>query len=299
MSETIGFVGLGGMGLPMAANLLRAGFKVRVYNRTPARAAPLLERGAGLASSPADTVEPGGVVITMLSNDHAVEEVTLADNGLLGKLGGGGAHLSMSTISPRTSRRLATLHAQRGSAYLASPVFGKPEVAEQAKLWIVVAGDGAARERVRPVLEALGQRVFDFGDEPGAANVVKLAGNFLIGAAVEAMAEAFTLAQKSGVERAAVHELFSQTLFDCFVYRAYGQLVASEHYQPVGARPSLIRKDYGLVLEAADDALVPMPLARLIHERLTATVAKGRDDIDWAGFAREVSEAAGARPEDR
>jgi 3-hydroxyisobutyrate dehydrogenase-like beta-hydroxyacid dehydrogenase len=146
---------------------------------------------------------------------------------------------------------------------------------------------------VRPLQEALSQRVFDFGDDPGAANVIKLAGNFLLGAAIEAMAEAFTLAQKHGVPRRQTYEFFTQTLFDCSVYRAYGELVASEHYQPVGARPSLIRKDFGLILEAAAEGLVPVPLAGLIHERLTATVAKGRADSDWAGFALEVSESAG------
>ncbi len=141
--------------------------------------------------------------------------------------------------------------------------------------------------------DAMGQRVFEFGDEPGAANVIKLAGNFMLGAAIEAMAEAFTLAQKHGVPRQQTYEFFTQTLFDCFVYRGYGELIAAEHYQPVGAKPSLIRKDYVLILDAAAEGLVPMPLANLIHERLTATVAKGREDADWAGFAREVSESAG------
>ena len=292
MKETVGFIGLGGMGLAIAANLLKAGFGLRVYNRTADKARPLLERGAVLASSPAEAAEPGGVVVTMVSDDRALEEVTLGSNGFLGRLGEG-VHVSMSTIAPRTAHRLAELHRERGGRYVASPVFGKPEVAARAKLWVVTSGDAAARARVRPLQEATGQRVFDFGDDPGAANVIKLAGNFLLGAAVEAMAEAFTLAQKHGVPRRQTYEFFTQTLFDCFVYRGYGELVASEHYQPVGARPSLIRKDYGLVLEAAAEALVPMPLAGLVHDRLTATVAKGRDGVDWSGFAHEVSEGAG------
>jgi 3-hydroxyisobutyrate dehydrogenase-like beta-hydroxyacid dehydrogenase len=204
----------------------------------------------------------------------------------------------MSTIAPRTARRLADLHRERGGHYVASPVFGKPEVAAHAKLWIATSGNATARARVRPLQEAIGQRVFDFGDEPGAANVIKLAGNFMLGAAIEAMAEAFTLAQKHGVPRQKTYEFFTQTLFDCFVYRGYGELIASEHYQPVGAKPSLIRKDYGLILDAAADKLVPVPLADLIHQRLTATVAKGREDADWAGFAREVSESAGLNGKD-
>src|SRR6266404_1967713 len=292
MKETIGFIGLGGMGLAIATNLSQAGFGLRVYNRTASKARPLLEQGARLVRSPAEAAEPGGVVVTVVSDDRAIEEVTLGANGLLSRLGDG-VHLSMSTIAPRTARRLAGLHRERGGHYVASPVFGKPEVAAQAKLWIATSGDAAARARVRPVQEAMSQRIFDFGEDPSAANVIKLAGNFLLGAAIEAMAEAFTLAQKHGVPRRQTYEFFTQTLFDCFVYRGYGELIAAEHYQPVGARPSLIRKDYGLILEAAAAELVPMPLAGLIHERLTATVAKGRDDVDWAGFAREVSESAG------
>jgi 3-hydroxyisobutyrate dehydrogenase-like beta-hydroxyacid dehydrogenase len=292
MKETIGFIGLGGMGLAMATNLSKAGFGLHVYNRTAEKARPLLDRGARLARSPAETAEPGGVVVTMVSDDRAVEEVTLGPNGLLGRLQGG-VHLSMSTIAPRTARRLAGLHRKRDAGYVAAPVFGKPAVASEARLWVATSGDPAPRARVRPILEAMSQGVFDFGDEPGAANVIKLAGNFLLGAAIEAMAEAFTLAQKHGVPRRQTFEFFTQTLFDCFVYRGYGELIASEHYQPVGAKPSLIRKDYGLIIDAAAEGLVPMPLANLIHERLTATVAKGREDADWAGFAREVSESAG------
>jgi 3-hydroxyisobutyrate dehydrogenase-like beta-hydroxyacid dehydrogenase len=290
MKETMGFIGLGGMGLAMASNLLQAGFGLRVYNRTAEKARPLVELGARLARSPAEAAEPGGVVVTMVSDDKAVEEVTL--NGFLARLGDG-VHLSMSTIAPRTARRLAGVHQEQGGRYVASPVFGKPEVAARAKLWVVTSGDAAAKARVRPIQEAISQQVFDFGDDPGAANAIKLAGNFLLGAAIEAMAEAFTLAQKHGVPRQQTYQFFTHTLFDCFVYRGYGELIASEHYQPVGAPPSLIRKDFGLILDAANEELVPMPLAGLIHDRLTATVAKGRQDVDWAGFAREVSESAG------
>jgi 3-hydroxyisobutyrate dehydrogenase-like beta-hydroxyacid dehydrogenase len=169
MKETIGFIGLGGMGLPMATNLIKAGFGLRVYNRTAEKARPLLELGASLARSPAEVAEPGGVVVTMVSNDQAVVEVTLGPNGLLARLGDG-VHLSMSTIAPRIARHLADLHRKRAGHYVASPVFGKPEVAAHAKLWIATSGgDAAARARVRPLQEAMGQRVIDFGDEPGAA----------------------------------------------------------------------------------------------------------------------------------
>lgn len=293
MKETVGFIGLGSMGLAIAGNILKAGYGLRVYNRTADKARAFVERGAVLARTPAEAAEPGGIVVTMVSDDRALEEITLGADGLLGRLGNG-IHVSMSTIAPHTARRMAELHKKQGASYIASPVFGKPEVAAQAKLWTVASGgDAAARSRAKPLQDATSRRVFDFGDEPGAANVIKLAGNFMLGAAIEAMAEAFTLAQKQGVPRRAAYEFFSQTLFDCFVYHAYGELIASEHYEPVGAKPSLIRKDYGLILEAAAEKLVPMPLAGLIHQRLTATVAKGREDRDWSSFAHEVSESAG------
>src|SRR2546429_6542071 len=173
MKETVGFIGLGGMGLAMATNLLKAGFGLRVYNRTAAKARPLLQQGARLAASPAEAAEPGGIVVTMVSDDRALEDVTLGANGLLDRLGDG-VHLSMSTIAPRTARRLAGLHRERGSRYVASPVFGKPDVAARANLGVVTAGDAAARARGRPPQETGSRTVFGFGAEPGAANAVKL-----------------------------------------------------------------------------------------------------------------------------
>jgi 3-hydroxyisobutyrate dehydrogenase-like beta-hydroxyacid dehydrogenase len=298
MSDTLGFVGLGQMGQGIAANLLRAGFGLRVYNRTPGKAAALVQHGAIEVPSPGETVSAGGIVFSMLTNDQAVEDVMDGPQGLLEALGTGGIHVSMSTIAPETARRLAKRHAERGQIYLASPVFGKPDAAASAKLWIAVSGDSEAKTRVRPYLEMLGQGIFDFGDEVGAANVVKLAGNFLLGAAIEAMGEAYTLAEKSGIARQQVHDLFSSTLFACPVYKNYGQLIATQKYEPIGAPPSLIRKDFRLVRELADQVAVPMPLADLVHQRLTATVAKGRDDLDWAGFAGEVSESAGLTASD-
>src|SRR5258706_2958822 len=167
MKETVGFIGLGGMALAMATNLLKAGFALLVYNRTAEKARPLLDQGARLARSPAEAAEPGGVVVTMVLDDQALEEVTLGVDGLLDRLGEG-IHLSMSTIAPRTARRLAGLHRERGAGYIASPVFGKPEVAAQAKLWVVTSGDAAAQAGVRPIQEAMSQRGFDFGEDSGA-----------------------------------------------------------------------------------------------------------------------------------
>ena len=296
MSETIGFIGLGGMGSAMAANLIKAGFKLKVYNRTAERVKPLVALGATQVHTLEDAADEGGIVVTMLTNDAAVSNVAFGNAGFGPKLGTGGIHLSMSTIAPETARHLATQHNAQQSYYVAAPVFGKPDAAAAQKLWIATSGPTEAKTRVQPLLETMGQGVYDFGDDPGSANVVKLTGNFMFGAAIEAMGEAFTLAQKNGISRTAVYEFFTQTLFACPIYKNYGKLIAEEHYQPIGAVPSLIRKDFGLILAEANNAAVPMPLASLVHDRLTAMVAKGREDRDWAGFAEEISESAGLKP---
>ena len=221
--------------------------------------AGLDRQGAAQAATPAEAATAGGVVVTMLTNDAALEEVTWGTNGFGPALGEGGVHLSMSTVAPETSRRLAERHREQGAAFVAAPVFGKPDAAAAQKLWIATSGPEDAKARVRPLLDAMGQGVYDFGEDAGAASVVKLTGNFLLGAAIEAMAEAFTLAQKSGIPRQAVYELFTNTLFACPVYKNYGKLIAEEHYQPIGAIPSLIRKDFGLILSESKTVQAPMP----------------------------------------
>ncbi|HEY9636565.1 MAG TPA: NAD(P)-dependent oxidoreductase [Coleofasciculaceae cyanobacterium] len=295
MNKVIGFIGLGSMGLPIASHLVEAGYTLQVYNRTPQKARSLIDKGAKLSDNPGDVVESGGIVITMLANDQALEEVVLGENGILEKLGSGGIHLSMGTVSPATAQNLAEHHEQRGAHYLAAPVFGRPDAAAAKKLWICLSGNGAAKERVLPVLNILGQGVFDFGEQVGAANVVKLSGNFLIVCAIEAMAEAFTLAEKNGIDRTKVAELFGQTLFACPIYQNYGRLIAQEQYQPAGFKLSLGLKDVTLALQMARDNQMPMPFASLLHDRLMAAVAKGRGDIDWTGLALEVSEQAGLK----
>ncbi len=293
MSELIGFIGLGSMGEPMASNLLKAGYTLRVYNRTPSKAASLVNQGAKLVSHPRDVAEPGGTVITMLSDDQALEAVVGGDNGLLVRLGRGGMHLSMSTVSPATARNLAERHQRYGVAYLAAPVFGRPEAAAARKLWICLSGPQATKESVRPVLSALGQAVFDFGEDPGAANVVKLSGNFLIAAAIEAMAEAMTLAQKNGIDRARISDMLGQTLFACPIYQNYGKAIAQERYKPAGFKLSLGLKDIDLVLQTAASSKMPMPLANLLHDRFVSALAKGREELDWAALALGASEDAG------
>lgn len=297
MPETLGFIGTGSMGDPMARNLLAAGYPLRVYNRTPEKAQPLANQGAHVVSRPSDVVEPGGIVVTMVSNDAALEAVTTGDGGVLERLGPEGIHLVTSTVAPATAAKLVPLHAERGATYVAAPVFGRPDAAAAKKLWVVLAGPQAARERVRPVLRAIGQAVFEVGDEPPLANVVKLCGNFLIVAAMEAMAEAFTMAEKNGVSRETVYNALTQSTFANPLYQNYGRMIAEHHYTPAGFQLALGLKDVSLALQTAAGAQVPMPLASLLRDRLTAQVAKGRADLDWSALALGVSEDAGLAPD--
>lgn len=295
MTETIGFIGLGNMGEPIAANLLSAGFQVRVYNRTASKAAPLVQKGAKLVSSPADVAVSGGIVMTMLADDHAVEEVCLAEPSFVEKLGPGGVHVSLSTILPATARSLAEHHKKHGVQYVGSPVFGRPDAAAAKRLWICISGPADAKKRVEPITAAIGQGVFDFGEDAGSANVAKLCGNFLIASAIDALAEALTLGEKNGVKPAELADLFGKTLFSCPVYQGYGKVIASKKFQPAGFRLVLGLKDVNHVLETAASSDTPMPLASLLHDRLIAEVAKGRGDFDWSALALNVTENAGLK----
>lgn len=291
--EAVAFIGLGHMGTPMARNLLTSGFAVTVFNRSPGPAEALARDGAQAAESPAAAVASGGIAVTMLSNDAALEAVTLGPEGFVEKLGQGGLHVSMSTVSPETSRRLAGAHAERGSLFLAAPVFGRPEAAQAKKLWICQSGPAQAKARARPLLEALGQGIHDFGEEPGAANVVKLAGNFLILAAIEALAEAQVLGEKNGIDRKAMTAFFGQTIFGCPIYQNYGRIVAERAFEPAGFKLELGMKDVRLVRDTAERAEVPMPVADLLHARILSGLAKGRNDLDWTSIALSAAEDAG------
>jgi 3-hydroxyisobutyrate dehydrogenase-like beta-hydroxyacid dehydrogenase len=296
MNLTLGFIGTGNMGLPIAKNLLESGYSLRVFNRTPGKAAYLAALGAKLVSSCGETAEPGGIVFTMLSDDNALEQVAIGDNGLVKALGAGGIHVSLSTVSPAASRRVAEHHKAFGISYLAAPVFGRPEAAAARMLWICLSGAQTAKARVEPILKTLGRGVTDFGEDPGGANVVKLAGNFLLASAVEAMGEMIAFAEKNGIARGQIIDLMTSTLFACPVYQVYGKALVEQCYKPAGFRMELGLKDAGLVLQTAAASKVPMPLAGLVRDRLLAGIAKGRGDWDFTAFALAAAEDAGIKP---
>ncbi len=289
----IAFIGLGNMGIGMAQNLLNANYKLNVYNRTKSKA-EALKGDYEIFDHPDEAVEGRDVVITMLSDDDALYEAVNGRRGFLNAMKKDAIHLSMSTISPDTSRELYKMHEARDSHYLTSPVFGRPNAAADAKLFICTSGDEELKKQVKPVLGLLSQGVYDFGNEPGAANVVKLVGNFMIMASMETMAEAFTLAEKQGLDREQVADFFGNTVFNAPIYKNYGTLIAKKQYTPVGFKSKLGFKDARLASKMALDAEMPAPLLNLVYNRLLSAIANGKGDGDWVeGVAGGVSSDAG------
>ncbi len=294
----LGFVGLGPMGVAMAQRLLDAGHSVSVFNRTATRAAPLVEAGAGLAYSPADAARDAEFVFSMLADDDAVESLTLGKDGIADGLPPGAVHVSSSTISVALSRRLAEAHGARGQGYLSATVLGRPPAAAAGKLFVVLAGEAEASARVRPALDAMGQRIFALGTDPSQANLVKLSLNFLIFSTIEQMSEVFALTEKGGIAPETVFEILTNSFFDAAVHRNYGQLIVDQAFSPPGGPVPLAAKDTALLLQAGDALEVPMPMGSLVRDRLLATIARGESGLDFAAMSRRAREDAGL-PADR
>jgi len=288
----VGFIGLGHMGAGMAANLLRAGHEVTVYNRTLGKERALVEQGARAAGRVADACQ-GEAVVTMLADDRAVEGVVFGDQGVIGSLGPRAIHLSMSTISVALSESLARAHAKAGQRFVAAPVFGRPDVAAAGKLFIVAAGAPDAVTACSPLLEAMGQKTFSIGAEAQAANLVKLSGNFLLASVIEGLGEAMALVGKAGVDRHQYLELLTSTLFTAPVYKTYGGLIAEGKFEPAGFAAPLGYEDIRLTLAAADSLRVPMPVASLLRDRFLTLLAQGGEALDWSGIGQLAARDAG------
>lgn len=289
----IGFIGLGAMGTPMARKLLEAGHELIVYNRTRSRAEPLATSGALIAQTPGQAASGSDAVITMLADDGPLESTVFDTQGILQSLGAGKVHISCSTISVALSRRLVIAHRERRQDYIAAPVFGRPEAAAAAKLFIVAAGPHDQIGKCEALFHVMGQKTFVLGDDAPAANVVKLAGNFLISAVIESLSEAFALARKSGVDPTQFLEILTSSLFNAPVYKTYGALVAAQKFEPVGFKLPLGLKDNRLVMAAAEEKSVPLPLASLIHDRFIAAIANGLAESDWSAISSMAMRDAG------
>jgi 3-hydroxyisobutyrate dehydrogenase-like beta-hydroxyacid dehydrogenase len=290
----VGFIGLGNMGVAMARNLLRAGHSLRVYNRTKSRAEPLEKEGATVANSPAEA-STGDAVITMLANDQAVEETVFGEDGVLGGLKKGAAHISMSTITVALSERLRKSHAEAQHTFIAAPVFGRPDAAAAAKLFIVPAGDKKAVEHFQPLFDAMGQRTFFLSENAPEANLVKLSGNFLIASMIECLGESVALMRKYEVDPRRFLEIMTETLFAAPVYRTYGALIAEQKYEPAGFKLELGLKDVRSVLAAAEAKAVPMPVASVVRDHFLSAIARGGADLDWSALAKVTAEDAGLK----
>lgn len=287
----VGFLGLGTMGRGMAASLLKAGHRVRVWNRSAAPVAELVALGAEAAANPNDAFR-GEAAITMLADDAAICGLGVA-GPLLEHAPRGLVHVNMATVSVELTQELAAAHAARGLGYVAAPVFGRGDVAAAGKLAIVAAGDPAAVDRVWPLFEAMGRRTWRLGTDPAQAAAAKLAGNFMLASAIEAMAEATTLAASYGVPPASLLDVLTNTLFDAPVYKSYGALIAGRQFDPAGFRLVLGLKDVRLVLAAGEAARVPLPFASVLRDAFLEAVAHGDGERDWSAVAEVSRRRAG------
>ena len=289
----IGFIGLGGMGSGMARNLIKAGHELTVWNRSRGRADEFKALGATIAATPGEAAAGAEVVITMLADDRAVEDVTFGSGKILESLPAGAVHISSSTISVALSRRLDAAHREKRQHYVAAPVFGRPEAAAAAKLFIVVAGPPAQIERCRPLFDAIGQKTFVAGENSPGANLIKLTGNFLITTVIESLAESMALVKKSGIDPNVFLEIMTNSLFAAPIYKTYGGIIASQKFEPAGFKLPLGMKDNRLLLAAAEENSVPMPLASLVRDRFLAALAQGMGEWDWSAIARISAKNAG------
>lgn len=292
----IGFVGLGHMGRPMAANLAAAGRRVIAYVRRPDQFGELEALGLNPTTDMGDLLDCD-VVITMLPDDDAVREVVFGDSddrldGLAAGLMPGAIHLSMSTISTTAASALASEHARHGQGYVAAPVFGNPDAAKAHQLFIVAAGATADIERCRPIFDSLGQRTFTAGSDPGDANLFKLLGNMMSATALQMLGEVVAVVRKRGLDPQPFIDLMTSAMFGGRAHKIYGDKIAKQIYTPGFVLP-LVLKDVRLALAEAEKAGAPMPSVGVVRDRLISGIARGYGDLDWTALGLIAAEEAG------
>jgi 3-hydroxyisobutyrate dehydrogenase-like beta-hydroxyacid dehydrogenase len=289
----VGFIGLGRMGQGIAGRVLGAGHELLVYNRTPEKAAELVKAGAKIAASVAAACAGREVVMTMLADDAALEQVVLGTEGLLAALPKGSIHVVMGTHGVDVVQKLKQVHASAGQVLVAAPVLGRPDIAAAGQLGIVAAGPAEAVNRCRPLFDAIGRRTFEAGPEPAGATAIKLANNFALGCAIQVMSEAFSLVRKHGVAPQALYDVMTEGLFSAPAYKVYGKIIVDESYDKPGFTTLLALKDADLALAAGGAARVPLPSVNALRDRLLGALAHGDGDRDWAVLAREQARASG------
>ncbi len=296
MEIRVGFIGLGNMGLPMAKNILKAGFPLSAYNRTKEKAAPLLERGGKWAASPAELAAQCDILVSMVANDDALNEIVDGPSGILRSSKMPSIHISMSTVSPDLSTSLEKKHQEKGIAFLAAPVTGRPERAQEGALWIFLAGDPKAKKTASPILEAMSTKVFDLGERPSQASLFKLCNNFMILGLIENFSEAATMLEKGGISTTTASEIWGSSLFDAIAFHSYVPMICKRNFADGGFALNLGLKDMRLLQACADRAQVPMPVLSELHEKLLASMNLGREKYDWSAIALLTRELAGLKP---
>ena len=288
----VGFIGTGRMGGAMVRRLLEAKHDVGVYNRTPEKAKPLADTGAKIVESVADAARFGDVIYTMLADDTALEDV-VSRQGLLEALPKGGIHVCAGTHGIPVIRKIKEAHANNGQTLVAAPMMGRPELVTAGTAGVFASGPAAAMARCKPLFDALGRKTFAGGDDPEAATAMKIANNFVLGCAMEAMGEGFALTRKYGVDTNVFYDVMTDGLFNCSAYKVYGKIMVDESYSKVGQMAVLGLKDANLALEAGGLKGVPLPSGNVWRDRLVGAVAHGDGDKDWAVMALEQARASG------
>lgn len=288
----IAFLGLGTMGLPMAANLVKAGYQVQGWNRSAGPGEKLSALGAINAATAPDAAKDADVLISMLADDNATRS-TLLEGNVLATLKPGAVHINMATISVDLAVELARLHQARNVGYLAAPVLGRVNVAEAGQLNILAAGERALLAKVQPLLDVLGQKTWPLGERPEQANAAKLAVNFMIASAIGTMGEAVALVQGHDVDKGDFIDLITSSLFAAPVYKGYGQAIATETFEPAGFKLALGLKDVRLAQDAGERVNVPLAIAGTLRAALVESLAHDEGHLDWAALARTAARRAG------
>ena len=285
----IGFIGLGNLGAPIAENLLEQHPGMFIYNRTKAKTKPLEEKGAKVSKRIKELAAACDVVFTIVSNDASIAEITKGENGVAANLKENGIHVSMSTILPATSEDLFSVHQQHKNHYIACPVAERPEAARAKKLNFMISGDKAIADIVKPLLNDAGATGFwEYGSAPGNANAAKLCTNYMIMAAMQAMAEGISLAKKSGIDETMWMNMITSTLFNCGIYINYGNFILKEAYKPAAFSLELGLKDANLVMKQAEAIESKMFIGKLVQQQLQHLFDKGYGDHDWSALALSV-----------
>ncbi len=289
----VGFVGIGRMGQAMCRRLLESGHDLAVYDSVPEQIVAVVAAGAKAMGSLGEVARYGDVVVTMLPDDAALDAVTVQPGGLLESLPPGGIHICAGTHTVAIMQKLNALHGEVGQVLIATPMLGRPEVVAAGAAGMVLGGPADSLAQCRPLFAAIAGRIVEAGADPAGAAVIKIANNFVLGCAIEAMGEGFALVRKYGVAPEVLHKVMSEGLFACWAYKTYGQLIIEERYLPAGQRAVLGLKDANSALAAAGAVGVPLPSGNVWRDRLVGAVAHGEGEYDWAVMARDQARASG------